>query len=128
MNYLEAIRSSANGILAWPGICENSHILASGRITVAFGNVPALQVYVVKHAERFAPHSVPVASGMNIAAFNLGVAGRAWTGGVVVSHVGLMQTPWIGAVVVHFALLLTWFSGSIDRREEHRATTSRSVR
>lgn len=101
-------------------------VLAWG--AVAFGNVPALQVYVVKQAERFAPNSVNVASGMNIGAFNLGVAGGAWTGGAVVSHLGLMNTPWIGAVVVLFALALTWVSGSIDRREQQlRATTSRPV-
>ncbi|MGJ7583054.1 MFS transporter, partial [Variovorax sp. RHLX14] len=45
---------------------------------VAFGNVPGLQVYVVKQAERFTPQAVDVASGLNIAAFNLGIAGAAW--------------------------------------------------
>eukprot|EP01034_Spumella_vulgaris_P008429 gene8429-10731_t len=34
---------------------------------VAFGNVPGLQVYVVKQAERFTPQAVDVASGLNIA-------------------------------------------------------------
>lgn len=42
---------------------------------VAFGNVPGLQVYVVKQAHHFAPEAADVASGFNIAAFNLGVAG-----------------------------------------------------
>jgi MFS transporter, DHA1 family, inner membrane transport protein len=88
---------------------------------VAFGNVPALQVYVVKQAERFAPQSVNVASGMNIAAFNLGVAGGAWTGGAVVSHLGLMNTPWIAALVVLGAFLLTWVSGHIDNRDRQIA-------
>jgi DHA1 family inner membrane transport protein len=100
-------------VLAWGG--------------VAFGNVPALQVYVVKQAERFAPHSVNVASGMNIAAFNLGVAGGAWTGGLVVTHLGLMDTPWIGATVVLFALALTWISGKIDRRDQLRVAASHRV-
>jgi DHA1 family inner membrane transport protein len=100
-------------VLAWGG--------------VAFGNVPALQVYVVKQAERFAPHSVNVASGMNIAAFNLGVAGGAWTGGIVVSHLGLMHTPWIGATVVLCALALTWLSGKIDRRDQLRVAASPRV-
>lgn len=92
-------------------------IVVLGWGAVAFGNVPALQVYVVKQAERFAPHSVNVASGMNIAAFNLGVAGGAWTGGAIVSHLGLMHTPSIAAGVVLGALALTWISGRIDRRD-----------
>jgi len=83
---------------------------------VAFGNVPALQVYVVKQAERFAPQAVDVASGLNIAAFNLGIAGAAWAGGLIVTHLGLMHTPWIGAAVVLVSLALTGWSGALDRR------------
>lgn len=60
---------------------------------VAFGNVPGLQVYVVRQAERHVPDAVDVASGLNIAAFNLGIAFAAWAGGLVVTHVGLMHTP-----------------------------------
>jgi predicted MFS family arabinose efflux permease len=83
---------------------------------VAFGNVPGLQVYVVKQAERHAPQAVDVASGLNIAAFNLGIAGAAWAGGVIVTHLGLMHTPWIGALVVLLSLALTQWSGMLDRR------------
>lgn len=83
---------------------------------VAFGNVPGLQVYVVKQAERFAPQAVDVASGLNIAAFNLGIAGAAWAGGLIVTHLGLMHTPWIGALVVLVSLALTSWSGALDRR------------
>jgi DHA1 family inner membrane transport protein len=84
---------------------------------VAFGNVPGLQVYVVRQAERHTPHAVDVASGLNIAAFNLGIAFAAWAGGLVVTHLGLMHTPWIGAVVVLGALALTCWSGRLDARE-----------
>lgn len=46
---------------------------------VAFGNVAGLQVYVVQLAERHAPRAVDVASGLNIAAFNVGIAaGASW--------------------------------------------------
>ena len=83
---------------------------------VAFGNVPGLQVYVVKQAERFTPQAVDVASGLNIAAFNLGIAGAAWAGGLIVTHLGLMHTPWIGALVVLVSLALTQWSGVLDRR------------
>jgi len=89
-------------------------ILAWG--AVAFGNVPGLQLYVVRQAEREAPRVLDVASGLNIAAFNLGIAGGAWGGGLVVAHLGIMQTPWIGALVVLGALGLTALSGHLDRK------------
>jgi predicted MFS family arabinose efflux permease len=81
----------------------------------AFGNVPGLQVYVVQQAERHTPHAVDVASGLNIAAFNLGIAGGAWGGGLLVEHHGLMSTPWVGGAVVLVAWLLTAWSGRLDR-------------
>ncbi|SHH75948.1 MFS transporter [Ferrimonas marina] len=81
----------------------------------AFGNVPGLQVYVVQLAERFTPNAVDVASGMNIAAFNVGIALGAWGGGLVVERQGLMATPWIGAGIVVLALLLTRLSARLDK-------------
>ncbi|KVE03967.1 MFS transporter [Burkholderia anthina] len=83
---------------------------------VAFGNVPGLQVYVVKQARHFAPDAADVASGFNIAAFNLGVAGGSSLGGLIVANVGLGHTPWIAAVVTLGAFALTALSGRLDRR------------
>ena len=96
-------------------------VLALG--AVAFGNVPGLQVYVVKQAQRFAPQAADVASGLNIAAFNVGIAMGASLGGLVVDDLGLMHTPWLGALVVLAALGLTAWSGRLDRRDgvDHRA-------
>ena len=82
----------------------------------AFGNVPALQVLVVQEAERHAPNAVDVASGLNIAAFNIGIAIGSVVGGVVVEHLGLMHTPWIGALIVLAALGLTLVSERRQRR------------
>lgn len=90
-------------------------VLAMG--AVAFGNVPGLQVYVVKQAQRFVPQATDVASGLNIAAFNIGIAIGASLGGLVVDHVGLMHTPWLGALVVVGAYGLTALSGRLDRRD-----------
>jgi len=90
-------------------------VLALG--AVAFGNVPGLQVYVVKQAQRFAPQAGDVASGLNIAAFNVGIALGASLGGLVVEHIGLMHTPWLGALVVVAAYGLTALSGRLDRRD-----------
>ncbi|SDA61595.1 MFS transporter [Sinorhizobium sp. NFACC03] len=82
-----------------------------------FGNVPGLQLYVVKLAKEHRPGAVDVASALNIAAFNLGIAIGAWLGGLVVeSPLGLGATPWVGAILVVVALLLTMWSGALDRR------------
>ena len=80
----------------------------------AFGNVPGLQVLVVKQAERHTPNAVDVASGLNIAAFNVGIALGSVVGGFVVKHLGLMHTPWIGALIVLLAYGLTHVS---EKRE-----------
>jgi len=87
----------------------------------AFGNVAGLQVYVVKQAEKDAPQAVDVASGLNIAAFNIGIAGGAWAGGHIVGPFGLLATPWVGALIVMLAWLLTTWSGWLDRRDTQRA-------
>ncbi|PKA39993.1 MFS sugar transporter [Rhizobium sullae] len=82
-----------------------------------FGNVPGLQLYVVQLAKEHRPGAVDVASALNIAAFNLGIAIGAWLGGLVVeSPLGLGATPWVGAILVVIALLLTMWSGALDRR------------
>jgi predicted MFS family arabinose efflux permease len=78
-------------------------------------------VYVVQRAGRDAPQAVDVASGLNIAAFNVGIALGAWGGGIIVDRLGLMSTPWIGALVVLGALALTTLAGRLDRRDAARA-------
>ncbi|MCM2475814.1 MFS transporter [Rhizobium sp. CG5] len=90
---------------------------------LSFANVPGLQLYVVDMAKRFRPGAVDVASALNIAAFNLGIAAGAWIGGLVVaSSLGLGATPMVGALMVTGALGLTVVSGLIDRRRDTLAT------
>ncbi|HEY1846694.1 MAG TPA: MFS transporter [Buttiauxella sp.] len=100
----------------------SSHIAALVTVLVmgvfAFGNVPGLQVYVVQKAEEYTPNAVDVASGLNIAAFNVGIALGSIIGGQTVQSFGLAQTPWIGAVIVVGALLLIGLSGRLDKRTE----------
>ncbi|AVQ88895.1 MFS sugar transporter (plasmid) [Plesiomonas shigelloides] len=93
----------------------------------AFGNVPGLQVYVVKLAERYTPDAVDVASGLNIAAFNVGIALGAWGGGMIVAKAGLMHTPWVGALVVLVALLLTRISGYLDKKAQIASNSAAPV-
>lgn len=84
----------------------------------AFGNVPGLQVYVVKLAEKYTPQAVDVASGLNIAAFNVGIAIGSMLGGVIIEEMHIMDTAWVGAIIVVIALLLTRLSGALDKREQ----------
>ncbi len=84
----------------------------------AFGNVPGLQVYVVQLAEKYTPQAVDVASGLNIAAFNVGIALGSILGGVVIERMTLMDTAWIGALIVALALVLTRLSGFLDKRDQ----------
>ena len=86
----------------------------------AFGNVPGLQVYVVQLAEKYTPNAVDVASGLNIAAFNVGIAIGSIVGGVVVESMTLMDTSWIGAVIVLVAILLTRLSAHLEGRASEK--------
>ncbi|MBM7702140.1 MFS transporter [Metabacillus iocasae] len=78
----------------------------------AFMNVPGLQILVVNLAEKYVPSAVNVASALNIAAFNVGIAIGSFIGGLVVDSIGLIHTPWIGAIMVAGAVVLTaWLRG-----------------
>ncbi|AYK06043.1 MFS transporter [Brevibacillus laterosporus] len=85
---------------------------------LAFMNVPGLQVYVVMLAERYAPKAVDVASAMNIAAFNAGIAIGAYLGGLVTDKLGLIHTPWVGALMVLGAVLLTGLARALERKDK----------
>ncbi|ALC86784.1 MFS sugar transporter [Bacillus sp. FJAT-22090] len=86
----------------------------------AFMNVPGLQVYVVILAERFVPSAVDVASAMNIAAFNAGIAIGSYVGGVVTDSMGLIHTAWIGAIMVIIAAILTAVSRWLETKDKKR--------
>ena len=87
----------------------------------AFGSVPGLQVYIVQLAEKFAPNAVDVASGLNIAAFNIGIALGSIIGGTIVEDLQLADTAWIGALITLAALIATRYSGHLDK---HSLATS----
>ncbi|WP_318614105.1 MFS transporter [Sporosarcina sp. YIM B06819] len=93
----------------------------------AFMNVPGLQVYVVMLAERFVPSAVDVASAMNIAAFNAGIAIGAYVGGVVTDSIGLIHTAWIGGGMVMVAALLTGVSRMLERKDQQGLKLSKKM-
>ncbi|MBK5462192.1 MFS transporter [Peribacillus butanolivorans] len=86
----------------------------------AFMNVPGLQVYVVTLAERFVPSAVDVASAINIAAFNAGIAIGAYLGGIITDSIGLIHTAWIGGVMVFVAVILTGWSRALESKDRKR--------
>ncbi|MCY8868230.1 MFS transporter [Bacillus inaquosorum] len=88
---------------------------------LAFMNVPGLQVYVVMLAERFVPSAVDVASAMNIAAFNAGIALGSYLGGVITDSIGLIHTAWIGGLMVVGAVILTGWSRLMEKRDRQAA-------
>ncbi|MED0869418.1 MFS transporter [Bacillus spizizenii] len=100
---------------------------SAGLITIlcmgllAFMNVPGLQVYVVMLAERFVPSAVDVASAMNIAAFNAGIALGSYLGGVITDSIGLIHTAWIGGLMVVGAVILTGWSRLMEKRDQQEA-------
>lgn len=85
---------------------------------LAFMNVPGLQAYVVILADRYAPSARDIASAVNIAAFNAGIAMGAYLGGLVTDHMGLIHTTWAGAVMVLGAVFLTAWSRALERKDE----------
>ncbi|SEQ77173.1 Predicted arabinose efflux permease, MFS family [Pseudomonas cuatrocienegasensis] len=83
-----------------------------------FCNVPGLALYVVQLAARYQPGNVDIASTINVSAANAGIALGAFIGGLVAqSRLGLGATPWAGAIMVGIGLLLTLWSGWLDRRQ-----------
>jgi MFS transporter, DHA1 family, inner membrane transport protein len=80
----------------------------------AFATVPGLQMRVVDQA-REAP---TLASTLNIAAFNLGNAGGAWLGGMLIDAGWSLRFVPIGAsIVAVLALAVALFATVLDRRQ-----------
>ncbi|WP_413366550.1 MFS transporter [Lysinibacillus sp. 3P01SB] len=87
---------------------------------LAFMNVPGLQVYVVMLAERFVPAGVDVASAINIAAFNAGIALGSYLGGLITNSIGLIHTSWVGALMVLTAAILASWSAYLERKDQNK--------
>lgn len=71
-----------------------------------FGAVPALQARLISVASEKAPHAAGVASGLNIAGFNSGIALGSVTGAFTISSMGIVYTGLTGAVLSLLGLLL----------------------
>lgn len=84
---------------------------------LSFANVPGLQLLVVQLAEQELPGTADVASAFNIASFNIGIAIGAYAGGLIVaSPLGLGATPWVGAIFVSLAVVVTLISIKLSKK------------
>ncbi|WP_439689046.1 MFS transporter [Curtobacterium sp. SP.BCp] len=84
-----------------------------------FATVPALQTRVMQHAD----HAPTLASGANIAAFNLGNALGAWIGGLTIAAgLGYTSPIWAGAGITVVSVALTLIAAAAARR--HRRATA----
>lgn len=78
-----------------------------------FATVPALQTRVMQYAD----HAPTLASGANIAAFNLGNALGAWIGGLTIAAgLGYTSPIWAGAGITLAAVVLTGIAAGAARR------------
>ena len=116
MRALTGILTALAAVLAVLSVTAHNQVAAAVTVfllgAAGFGTVPGLQLRVMDKAEG-APN---VASALNIGAFNLGIAGGAFLGGVVVdSPLGLGATPWVGALVTLIGLALAAVSARTDR-------------
>ncbi|WP_051318230.1 MFS transporter [Cohnella thermotolerans] len=126
--YMFAVQAAVLIVLAF-----TAPFKAAGLATIfamgllAFMNVPGLQLYVVKLAERFAPKAVDVASAVNIAAFNAGIAFGAYLGGIVSDRFGLIYTAPVGAAMVLLALALTGWSRVLEGKDARECEAGAAI-
>ncbi|MDP4331846.1 MFS transporter [Curtobacterium sp. A7_M15] len=86
-----------------------------------FATVPALQTRVMHYAD----HAPTLASGANIAAFNLGNALGAWIGGLTIAAgLGYTSPIWAGAGITAAAVVLTWVAAAAARRRRSRGAVA----
>ncbi len=90
---------------------------------LAFMSISGLQSYVMILAERFVPSAVNVASAINIAAFQAGIALGSYLGGVITDSVGLIHTTWIGALMIFCGVILSAWGRVLETREQKLTPT-----
>src|SRR5437868_7854621 len=73
----------------------------------AFLISPAVQTHAVTIASAFGPGEEKAASGLNIAAFNAGIAAASFSGGLALEGGDPVHTPWVGIAFALAALMAT---------------------
>jgi DHA1 family inner membrane transport protein len=72
----------------------------------AFAIVPSLQFLIMKMVSSYGIEAEEVASGTNIAAFNLGISGGSFFGSAIVSKFSITLTPLIAAIIVALSFFI----------------------
>ncbi|MFE7415741.1 MFS transporter [Rhodococcus sp. NPDC057529] len=89
-----------------------------------FATVPGLQMRIMNYAAQ-AP---TMASGANIAAFNVGNALGAWLGGITIAAgLGFTSPIWMGAALTVAALAVLIVATALDRRSKDQPVENDSV-
>ncbi|WP_250476067.1 MFS transporter [Caballeronia sp. GAFFF1] len=72
----------------------------------AFAVPPVMQATVVLVARRVAPDAVGTAAGLNVAAFNLGISGGSFIGGLTLAGVDVLTTVYAGVALAVVGLVV----------------------
>lgn len=80
---------------------------------LAFAMMPGVQLRSIY----FARNAPSLASTMNHSAANLGNASGAFLGGWVITNLGIIHLPWLGAILSFLALVVIWISSRLERKE-----------
>ena len=91
----------------------------------AFLISPAVQSHAVALAGEIGVGAEKAASGLNIAAFNVGIAAASFLGGRLLEHGDPSRTPWVGIAFVIVAFIA---SAGIARGSKASATCRRTSR
>lgn len=84
----------------------------------AFMMSPGVQAYMVGLAEKLVPSAKDLASALNISAFNIGIAGGSALGGLAIDYMNLLDTAWIGAIMVLVAFILAILNYRLDKKQQ----------
>ncbi|MGO2659992.1 MFS transporter [Mycetocola reblochoni] len=120
------IRIALTGLIAaFVGILLTSSSTVGIAIVIAAWGVfaflisPPVQTHAVALASHRGPGAEKAASGLNIAAFNAGIALASWAGGTLVETLGVTSTPWAALALAVLALAA---SLGITRPARHEQT------
>ena len=83
----------------------------------SYAAVPALQARLIKVAESHSPDAQSVASGLNIAGFNSGIALGSVLGGITITEIGLEHVGLVGAVAALVGFIMVLMPLSTAQRE-----------
>jgi DHA1 family inner membrane transport protein len=118
-----AVVLAAFAFVAWSQIATIAALLLMGFF--GFAAVAGLQMRVMTYAD----HAPTLASGANIAAFNLGNALGAWIGGLTITAgLGYTSPLWAGSLITAGAVVVMAFAALTARRRTVRVAEKKTDR